>query len=648
MPDHDTSAPTPAPDSTVPETPSTEPGVDLSVLKNLSFGPDWSATPSTDALARKMGNRGMGKPGDRPRGNENGGPPRRDRRPTRAPGAPGAAGFAPGPGDRSGTSAPASDGAGERPRFAPRGPGGPGGSRLPQRDFGRGERRFTPPPFRPTHEVLFYPDDATFRALLKAIRGSCRTYELFEIAQLILQKPERFVMVIKAFPRADGPPPNIFVSQPDHLPFETEDEAIAHVFDKHLAQFLTVEEIEVEPPKGSFVGVSRCGHTGELLAPPNYHLYQQILREHHARRLSRMPFERFTSRIELAKEPEQLAAWLEKMKKSTRYKLVTPAEGAPEFFESLDAARQFLLTRNKEAIVRSLDTVRYSGRSLEQFPQGNIRYSVEGLLAQQRRFPLETANNLRGRLRRMKFNLYKKGSKGVSYVCAVKRKFRDPQTVLAEHVQKLITFIEQHPMVPAAKLPHLFLGLPLPTEKPAAEKASPEPAAASKEPAVEPAAEAAPAEATAANAEVQPVAAAIETAPVAAAAQPETSNPKPETTLTPEQQQQFRELLINLRWLVMEGYVIEYGDGRLFAPPPLPAPKPKAPGEPTPAAGEAAAIEEDLVEETPPPFSSPAEEEAGAGDDEALAEFGDVLHLPPTAETPADSPPESPPPAPAG
>ncbi len=619
MPDHDTSAPSSAPDSSTPKAPHQESGIDLSALKSLSFGPDWSATPSTDALARKMGNRGLGKGSDRPGGRDSGGfgngapGGRRDRRPPRSPSP---SGFAPSGAPGSGGNGPAAgpaQPAGDRPHFASRPPGGFRGG------FGQGDRRFTPPPFRPTHEVLFYPDDAAFRALLKAIRSTCRTYELFEVAQLILQKPERFVVVIKAFPRPDNQPVNIYISQPDHLPFESEEEAVAHVFDKHVDQFFTVEQVEVEPPKGSFIGVSKCGITGELLAPPNYHRYQPILREHHARRLSGMSFERFTSRVELVKEPEQVAAWLEKMKKATRYKLKTPVEGAPEFFDNLDTARQFLLGRSKDAIVRSMDTARYSGRALEQFPQGNIRQSVEATLMQQRRFPLETANNLRGRLRRMKFNLYKKGSKGVSFICAVKRKFRDSQTVLAEHVQKLITFIEQHPMIPASKLPQEYLGLPAPVDKKDAEPV------AEKEAAAAPAAPATPAA-------EQPAAAGE--APAAPPAEKVSATTAFLATLTSEQQQQFRELLINLRWLVTEGYVVEYGDGKLFAPPPLPAPKPKAPGEAaTPAEGEAtASTEEDLIEETASPF--PSGDEAGE-----VSEFSDVLDLPPPPAAPSEPPP---------
>jgi hypothetical protein len=508
--------------------------------------------------------------------------------------------------------------------------------------------------FRPTLDVLFYPDDAAFRALTKAIRASCRTYELFEVAHLILQKPERFVVVMKPLAGRDGQARHVHVAQPDHLPFETEEDAVAHVFQNHLAKFCDAEEIEVEPPKGNFVGVSRCGFTGELLGPPNYHLYPQLLREHHARRLARVPYDKFAARVELVKEPEQIAAWLEKMKKTTRYKLKEVIAGAPEFFETVDAARQFLLAHKKDAIVRSLETARYPGRMIEQFPAGDIRASVEAILEQQRRFPLDTANNLRGRLRRMKFNLYKKGAKGVSYVCAVKRSFRSPKTVLADHVQKLITYIEQHPLVPITKLPQDFLGLPPPPETPAPVPAPvaaavvetpaavvPAEAAASEttppvetvaaentpmaEAAVQPAAEVKPVETPAAEATPVPVPVAV---PVAAA-----------THYTPEQQLQLRELLINLRWLVSEGYVTEYGDGKLYAPPVIEPPKPKEAlaggAAPTSEGAEAAEIHAEEIEDSTDDLGE--DEEAAVESDDVLLggeTLGQPLNTPPPPEAP--------------
>ena len=429
---------------------------------------------------------------------------------------------------------------------------------------------------------------------------------------------------------------------------------MGHVFQNHLAKFCDTEEVEVEAPKGNFVGVSRCGFTGELLGPPNYHLYPQLLREHHARKLSRMPYEKFAARVELVKEPEQIQAWLDKMKKATRYKLKEPIEGAPEFFENLDAARQFLLVKKKDAIVRGMETARYPGKMIAQFAPGGIRASAEAVLEQQRRFPLDTANNLRGRLRRMKFNLYKKGAKGVSYVCAVKRSFRTPQTVLAEKAQALITFIEQHPMTPLSKLPQSFLGLPEP-KKPEVKEVKAEvtavpvaeipaaPVVEATTPATEPVAAEAAATETPTASEVKPVEAPV--AEVASsAATGVTPSPIPAAVeaavspYTPEQQLQLRELLMNLKWLVSEGYVTEYGDGKLYAPPVLVPPKPKAPGEggvAAPSEGqEAAELHAEEIEDTGGELEH--EEEGGtAGEDEPGGEtLGQPMSAPVTTEAP--------------
>jgi len=140
----------------------------------------------------------------------------------------------------------------------------------------------------------------------------------------------------------------------------------------------------------------------------------------------------------------------------------------------------------------------------------------------QRRFPLDTANALRGRLRREGFTIFKKGSRGVSFVCAVKRRFRVPGQVFSGSITALIEFLEKNPMVHVKDLPKNFLGID--------------------------------------------VAAAL-----AAAAVPEgtAQSQAPFVVLPPEQSERLRKMSNDLRWLVMEGYVTEFSDGKLFAAPPM-------------------------------------------------------------------------------
>jgi hypothetical protein len=338
------------------------------------------------------------------------------------------------------------------------------------------------------------------------------------------------------------------VSVPDGLPFETEEAALNHVLTKHLGLFFDSAEVTIDPPKGNFQVVNRCGVTGELIGPPNFHRYNQLVQQHYAARVDRMPFEAFKSRIESVREPEAIQAWLGKMKKATRYtwktavaaaaapaatesvesapategaapadtavpaSADTPVETAPVVaFDSFDEAKAHLLATAKDKVIRPVEQARLHGKNLELLPPGEIRAAIEGALERQRRFPLDTANALRGRLRREHLTIFKKGSKGVSYVCAVKRKFRVPGQVFSDSIGALISFIEMHPMVKVSELGKKFLNVQAPPS-------------------------------------------------------PVEGQPAVEHVLTPGQREKLSKMQSDLPWLVREGYVTEFIDGALYAP----------------------------------------------------------------------------------
>lgn len=525
--------------------------LDLNSLSGLDFGPNWADANAKPSRPKNYDGDGKGKRaggGGKPRDRRSGGgrPEGRDGPPDRG-----------GRGDRRGR------------------PAGDRGTRG-RRDGGFDGNR-APKPFEPTVNIDLYPQDEAFEALINRLRSSARTYQLFDIAHLLLEKPDRFIVVVspKKAKGADGEAAKLYYSVPGHLPFETEEAAVNFVVANHLDQFFDIEETEIDPPKGNFVMVNRCTVTGELLGPPNYHRYQEFLQRHYAARISGMSFERFASRIEGVKEQEQIDAWLESMKKGARYTVKDRREGEPESFETLEAARHFLLQHRKDKVVGSGESVRFAGRDIERLPQGDIRRSVEAYVENQKHFPLDTANNIRGRLRRHKFAVYKKGSKGVSFVCAVKRKFRDSSTVFTDSIRDLIDFIEKHPEIPASKLPKQYIGIDTEKQKPeelrmteaeveAAAKAKAEAEAAAK------AAEEESTDAEKAGAESKP----DDTPPVGEDAKASTEA-TPKAELSKEEEAQLRQLMLDLRWLITEGYVTEYGDGRLFAPPPMPEAKPK-------------------------------------------------------------------------
>lgn len=505
--------------------------LDLSSLSSLSLEPAWASGDKKDkiSVARFSHADRRGNGPRRPRERSEGGA--RDRRPPRRPRA---AESSP----REGAGEHAEGSANRRERNnARRRDDRHGHSRRPNRPL--------PPPR--VAEVSIWPEDKPFNVLAKAIKNSARTYALFEIANLILEKPERFSLCVKPIerkplPAKDGAPaaapaskeaPTLFTAVPDGMPFLNEADAVAYVFERYADRFFTTEAVEVDAPKGNFTMVSKCGFTGELLAPPNYHGYQQILRDHHAANFPKMPFEKFMSRLETVRDQESIDAWIGKMKTVVRCTIKDRREGEPETIDGLSAVKTFLLSSRKSKIVRSVSVARFPGKLLEQMPMGPLKAYIEHEIAYQQRFPLQTANTLRGRLRRSGFSMFKRGAKGITLVCAIRRKFRTPDSVFSGTIQRVFDFLEKNPNTKIQDLPKKMLGIG--DDVPAPAPAAPE-------------GEVAPAEAVAAPAPA--------------------SNAETEALLT--------DLLATVRWLVLEGYVSELSDGSLFTYPKMTAAQVKA------------------------------------------------------------------------
>ena len=167
----------------------------------------------------------------------------------------------------------------------------------------------------------------------------------------------------------------------------------------------------------------------------------------------------------------------------------------------------------------------------------------------------------------------------MSYVCAVKRKFRVPGQTFADSIGALISFIESHAMIRASELPTKFLDVNLTVPSAPAEAGAPAPA---------------------------------------------------ETPLSPDERGKISRLQGDLMWLVHEGYVTEFIDGRLFAPPPVVEARKKE--------AEVAEHDPENFPEVPvsaAPFEVPAESQTPPSAPAAEAPASPT----PTAEAPPPEPP---------
>lgn len=325
------------------------------------------------------------------------------------------------------------------------------------------------PEIKPDFTVTFYPEDAAFQPIAEMMLQSGKTYEMFRVAQSFLSRPERFVFVLKKNPETES---KFFFTAFDDIPFLTHEAALDHLIEHHLDSIFEIEEIEVEAPKGTFSTVHRCPFTKKIIAAPNSHLYRELLAEHYQKVVRNLPFEDYCSRLEVSHDEQDIQSWVEQMKHQKIYRLKSnsavdvseksntepdsqkeiansdlPAEeeklSSPREFHSEKEIREYLSTERPE-LIRQTATMRVKGTTLVNITDSIIRRTVENELKQQLKFPLETCSAMRQKWRSAGLNVYKRGKRGVSFICAIRRKFRDSKTVFSPELEAVIHVLDQN------------------------------------------------------------------------------------------------------------------------------------------------------------------------------------------------------------
>ena len=519
---------------------NTNPETDLDLEK--LFLPAWAqADPTVNRYAKFAGG------DDRPDRN------RDDRRgPSRPPGARREGGG--GGGGGRGFGGPRRDG----PARGGSGPRRDGGAGRPQRDERGGprrddryEQRAAPAPLPlPEVNATLVPDEKGVESLARQIKMTGRAYPLFDIARLILQKPERYAIRFAVKKNAEGQTVQpLFVCALDETLWMSEEEVIAHVLLKHFATFYQAERTATEPPKGTYTFVAQCGLSGVILGPPNHHDYQNQLRKLHSERFARMPFDVFKARVKIVRDEAVVKKWVDDLSWKTEYICLNVPE--PLRLPSREEVEKHFRATHKESIIKAVDSQVVSGVAVRAMRcQGLARLARE-VTEDQRHFPLIMATNLSQQFAHHGLQFFKV-NKTVTHVSVARPHFLDLEvTPVSDGVKRIVEFINAKPKCTRRKLMDALAPSPAPAPIPVAP---------------------------------------IPVAPVEGEATPKPVEP---AEPTPEQ----TALIGDLHWLIHQGHVIEFANGVLeTAKKPLPRP-PKA--EKKPAEGKPVEGTPAVVEETP-------------------------------------------------
>ena len=401
----------------------------------------------------------------------------------------------------------------------------------PRSEFRRGEpqeRRPLPPPL-PEIDLSLRPEDKGVESLARQIKMTGRAYPLFDIAQMILQKPERHAVLFSAKKKnAEGKPVQpLFVCALDDTLWLSEDEAITHALKKHFATFYQAERTATEPPKGKYTFVAQCSLSGVILGPPNHHDYQNLLRKLHAERFSRMPFDEYKSRVRIVRDEEVVKKWVDDQSWKTEYVCLNLPE--PLRLDSMEAVETHFRQTHKESMIKLVDSYVLTGAAARSLRSPDLVRLVRSVWEDQRRFPLQIATVLSQQFAGHGLQFFKV-NKTVTHVCVARPHYLDmAATPASEGVKQIVDYINASPKC---------------TRRQLVEALAPSPATPT-----------------------------IRAAGGEAPAVPQSDN----SQATPEQ----TAVIADLHWLIHQGHVIEFANGILeTAKKPLSKPEPR-PAPPT-------------------------------------------------------------------
>ena len=382
----------------------------------------------------------------------------------------------------------------------------------------------------------------------------------------------------------------------------------------------------IEPPKGKYTFVAQCGMSGKILGPPNHHDYQNQLRKLHAERFSRMPFDVFKSRVKIVKDEAVVKKWVEDQSFTTEYTCLNVPE--PLKLPSREEVEKHFCAVHKDTIIKPVETHTVGGVLSRNLRCRELQQLVRSDWERQKYFPLQLATGLSRQFATHGLHFFKV-NKTFTHVSVARPQFLDLETTpVSESIKSIVGYINAHPKCTRRQLIEALAPSP---KKPTVIEIKPvaPPAAAPAPDASE--ATAAPQDSSAAPA------APTDPAPPAA------DEPTAEQTV----------IIADLHWLVHQGHVLEFADGRMdTAKKPLPRPpkpekkpageKPATEGETaTPAVGSAEEVPVLTEAEIPAPEPEPAVEPEPAA--EAAAETPaptEAAAAPPEIENPpAENPP---------
>jgi hypothetical protein len=213
--------------------------------------------------------------------------------------------------------------------------------------------------------------------------------------------------------------------------------------------------------------------SGVIFGPPNHHDYQNQIRKLHTERFARMPFDVFKSRVKIVKDEAVVKKWIEEQSFKTEYAVLNVPE--PLKLATLDEVEKHFRATHKETIIKFVETLVIAGVPSRNLRSRGLQQLVRAEWEQQKYFPLQLATKLSHQFASHGLQFFKV-NKTVTHVAVARPQFLDLEaTPVSETIKRIVEFINNNPKCTRRKLIETLAPSPTTIEVKPGEQKSDEP-----------------------------------------------------------------------------------------------------------------------------------------------------------------------------
>ena len=334
--------------------------------------------------------------------------------------------------------------------------GKPFGNRKPfgdRKSFGAKKPFGTRPRFeeRPKPldaEVKVLPETKALGTIIRKLQGDIHAYKLKDLAYFFLDNPSS--VLLKITPKGGE---RFFQCKACGFASTREEDVIEHAVSAHLGDYYDSKEVEVEPPKGNFSCVAKCGLSGVLLGPPNIHEFNAVVKEMIRTKYPNMSEEQYRAHIEMVRDADAIEEW----RKGATKKTMFFAKGTADQEGAQGLGREQAEGEFKRNILASLvDSPKHLMITAEMATKSPVRplqWAANDALEQERRAPYNMCFALRGAFHHRKLKFFRANdNRGQEFVTNVEYKEFDAEHAIPE-LAAAAKFVAKHPCCDKTEFP---------------------------------------------------------------------------------------------------------------------------------------------------------------------------------------------------